>query len=117
MKLYATIIQVLLLVGVMLVINPVSASGGYSDEYVTYNTHIDISSYIVHKGDSRDIKAELWQELNPNIFGDSWLKNTSLKVTIQNNQNETILNKTIQTNFIGNVQSKFDTKTLPTGKL
>ena len=114
MKLYIKI-QILLLIGLMLIINPVSASGGYADEYVAYNSHIDINAFSVCQGDSKNIKAELWKELDRGFFRDVYLRNSPLNFTILDKYNNTISTKIIKTNFMGNAYLKFDTKNLTAG--
>ena len=62
----------------MVIIDPVSAVGVSPDEYVSFDTHIDVTSSIVYHGDSSNIKARLWQNSKSKFFTDSYIENMPL---------------------------------------
>ena len=62
----------------MVIINPVSSAGVSSDEYFSFDKHIDVTSSVVYQGDSSNIKARLWQNSKSKFFSDDYMENTPL---------------------------------------
>lgn len=111
------IIPILLLISVMAISNPTYATiDGFPEDSVYYDTHIDIHSYSTYQGNTKDIKAELWQEKHSKFFRDSPLNNTPINFTIQNSLGETVYTKVIKTNWLGNAHLNFDTTNFPCGE-